>query len=126
MLPPRSIFVALALLFCGPFAFAQTVINSTFVGKAPAPNFDHYSNASSWSPAEVPNNTQAKQFNVNTGDYPLPIVVDVDATISNLTLPSPSGSVLIAGKTYVHGHGNDVAWRRLHRNSARWRHDWKV
>lgn len=40
-------------------AAAQTVVNSTFLGG------DHlYSNPANWSPAEVPNNTATKEYNV--------------------------------------------------------------
>ena len=101
MFPPRFIFLAFCLLLCSRFASGETVINSTFVGKAPAPNFNHYSNASSWSPAEVPNNTQTKQFNVNTGNPFLQVVVDIDATISTLTVAGPDGSISVLGKTFT-------------------------
>jgi hypothetical protein len=101
MVPPRSIFLALGLLLCQRFVHGQTVVNSTFVGKAPAPNFEHYSNPTSWSPAEVPNNTAAKRFNVTTGDTTFQVLVDIDATISNLTITPPYGSISVSGKTFT-------------------------
>jgi hypothetical protein len=79
----------------------QTVVNSTFVGRNPAANFEHYGNPSSWSPAEVPNNTVAKRFNVTTGDTTFQVLVDIDATISNLTITPPYGSILVSGKTFT-------------------------
>lgn len=85
MLPPRFVTVTLVvgLLSLAKFAAAQTVVNSTFLDHYPASN---YNDPNNWTPAEVPNNSAAKQFNVNIA---VPNFVDVDidgVTISNLTL----------------------------------------
>lgn len=91
MVPPRFLCPALVLL-CGHLATAQTVVNSIYVGPADGT----YSPAKNWAPAEVPNNTDAKVYNVTIPPTSFVLSVDVDATISNLTL----GSFLyIYGKT---------------------------
>src|SRR6266404_5537470 len=96
MFPPRSFipsFVVLVTLVCGQFAAAQTVVNSTYVG----PTYGSYGAAKNWTPAEVPNNTGAKNYNV-TIPPTISVTVDVDASVSNLTL----GSFLnIFGKTFA-------------------------
>jgi hypothetical protein len=80
MRPSLSLAVVLgALLLLHP-ATAQTVVNSTFVGQF----FDPYSDPNNWAPAEVPNNTGTRSYNV-TVPGPQGPVVDIDATISNLT-----------------------------------------
>src|SRR3978361_1895307 len=70
-------------------AQAQAVVESTFVGGY----FEPYSEATNWSPSEVPNNTPERQYDVflapGTG-----VTVDIDATISNLTC---AGGDLTAG-----------------------------
>jgi hypothetical protein len=79
----RNLAPLFTLLVLGEFAAAQTVVNSTFLDHYPIGN---YSDPNNWTPAEVPNNTAAKQFNVTIA---VPFFVDVDidgATISNLTL----------------------------------------
>lgn len=74
-------------------ASAQTIVNSTFTGAGG--NLD-YSNPSNWAPAEVPNNSAAKNYNV-TAQYH--VSLDIDATVSNLTA---LGSFLSEyGKTYI-------------------------
>ncbi|MFN2623068.1 MAG: hypothetical protein ABR611_09500 [Chthoniobacterales bacterium] len=66
----------------------------------PQTNYDRYSNPDNWMPAEVPNNTAQKQFNVTIGDLFLSgVEVDVDATISNLTLASQHNEFSIWGTT---------------------------
>jgi hypothetical protein len=70
------------LLFLRPAA-AQTVVNSTYIGRA----YGSYGAANNWAPAEVPNNTGAKNYNVTIPPTSA-VAVDVDATISNLTLGS--------------------------------------
>jgi hypothetical protein len=95
---------------CGQLARAQTVINSTFVDRYPDANYDRYSNPNNWTPAEVPNNTPAKQFNVTIGDlFFSGISFDVDATISNLTLASQRAeyfsiegkTITVTGRTFI-------------------------
>ncbi|MEN3368929.1 MAG: trimeric autotransporter adhesin [Verrucomicrobiota bacterium] len=79
MFPPRSLLLALGCLFCCRSAFTQTV-NSTWAPPSSQPN---YSDPNNWSPAVVPNNTAATHYNVTAGRL---ILVDIDATISNLSL----------------------------------------
>ena len=101
--PPRSTLLALAALMGGQLAHAQTVINSTFLDRYPDANYDRYSNPNNWMPAEVPNNTAAKQFNVTIGDlFFSGVTFDVDATISNLALASQRPEYFsILGKTFT-------------------------
>src|SRR5438270_11796815 len=92
MFPPRSFilsFVALGALVCGQFARAQAVVNSTFVNTYPASGYWTYEDPSHWNPAEVPNNTATKQFNVNIATF-YEVEVATDLTISNLTLGGTS------------------------------------
>ncbi|MEY2561424.1 MAG: hypothetical protein QOG51_1839, partial [Verrucomicrobiota bacterium] len=91
MRPPfgRAAFLAMVVFLQN--AAAQTVVNSTYVGSS----FGNYGAANNWAPAEVPNNTAAKLYNV-TIPPTISVAVDVDATISNLTM----GNFLnIFGKT---------------------------
>jgi hypothetical protein len=76
----RNLAPLFTLLVLGEFAAAQTVVQSTFLNRFPAANYDDPSN---WSPGEVPNNTALKNYNVliNVG---YAIEVNIDATISNL------------------------------------------
>lgn len=62
-----------------------TVVNSTFLGG----DFAHqYSNAANWSPAEVPNNSSSKIYDVTVpSSY---VNVDIDATVESLTLTGQS------------------------------------
>jgi len=78
----RSTAAAVAFLFLQQFAAAQTVVNSTFLNRYPE---NSYSDPNNWSPAEVPNNTAAKEYNVDISPW-FVVEVDNDATISNLTL----------------------------------------
>ena len=66
---------------CFRLASAQVVIESQQLPSVSA--FPSYSDPANWSPAEVPNNTPTRHYNVtiNSG-----VNVDVDATISNLDL----------------------------------------
>jgi hypothetical protein len=104
MLPPRSFLLAcltLGSLVCGPFASAQTVVNSTFLDtRSTSQYYWFYNDASHWNPAEVPSNTAARQYNVN---IPVPFAVDiaVDATISNLTLSGSASGLTVQGKTFT-------------------------
>lgn len=79
MRPSFSLALLLGALFLQP-ATAQTVVNSTFVGQFSSP----YSDPNNWAPAEVPNNTEARSYNVTVPGLNGPIV-NIDATISNLT-----------------------------------------
>ncbi|MBA2272106.1 MAG: hypothetical protein H0W20_16160 [Chthoniobacterales bacterium] len=75
---PRPLLSRLVLLFAMPAALgAQTVIESRFL-----PSYGAYSDPANWSPAEVPNNTADRHYNV-TANF---LRVDMDATISNLSL----------------------------------------
>lgn len=81
MILSRYLFLTFALV-CGHFAGAQTVVNSTYVDQ---PGPCQYSDPNCWSPAEVPNNTPSRLFNVSVPgrDY---FYVDMSATVSNLDL----------------------------------------
>lgn len=92
MLPVRNLSLIFGLLVLARFATAQTVVNSLYVG----PTNGTYSPAKNWSPAEVPNNTEARSYNVTIPPTTFVLSVDVDATISNLTL---GGLLRIYGKT---------------------------
>jgi len=83
MFPLRYLLLPLVLVW-GQFASAQTVVNSTYVGQCSGA----YSDASCWSPAQVPNNTASTTYKVSVGGG---VSVDIDATISNLTLARSSG-----------------------------------
>lgn len=80
-------------------ASAQTVVNSTFLGGL------SYSDPAAWSPADVPNNSGAKQFNVtidaSVNDTVEEVVVDIDATISNLTLGGLWTGLSVVDRTFV-------------------------
>lgn len=93
MRPPFCPAALLATVLFLQAAGAQTVVNSTYIG----PSYGSYGAAKNWAPAEVPNNTDAKNYNV-TIPPTIAVGVDVDATISNLAL----GSFLnIFGKTFA-------------------------
>jgi hypothetical protein len=72
---------------------AQTVVNSTFQPTT-GPEYNNYGFANNWSPAEVPNNSPEKIYNVTIRDT---VTLNVDATVSNLTLTG-------AGFIYNRGH----------------------
>lgn len=72
--------VVLALLLSADLAGAQTVVNSTFVGGEGS-----YGEPTAWDPPVIPNNTATTHYNVTMGEGFL-VAVEVDATISNLTL----------------------------------------
>lgn len=97
---PRRVLFLVGLLLCGRFAVAQTVVNSTFVSRFPVSGYDKYSNPNNWSPAEVPNNTGAKTYNVNISQN-FSIDVDTNATIADLSLsfPQSGGGLRITDKT---------------------------
>ena len=88
------------VLFFGwvQFAGAQTVVNSTFVN--PAFGYGNYNEPNNWNPAEVPNNTATKVFNVNIATF-FEVQVTIDATISNLHLGSATGLAVKLGKTFT-------------------------
>jgi hypothetical protein len=75
-------------------AAAQTVVNSIFQPHGS----DSYGSANNWSPAEVPNNSPERIYNITIRDT---VHLDVDATVSNLTL---TGTGLI----YNRGHSLGV------------------
>jgi hypothetical protein len=80
-------------------ASAQSTVQSRFVGQ------DYpfaYSSADNWSPAEVPNNSAARHYDVTIdqlGKYYIDVQVDIDATVSNLTIAGSNASLRIDGKT---------------------------
>jgi len=89
----------LALLFV-KIAAAQTVVNSTFQPHS-GPEYSNYGFANNWSPAEVPNNSPERIYNVTIRDT---VTLNVDATVSNLTL---TGTGLITNRGHslaVTGH----------------------
>jgi hypothetical protein len=89
--------VALWLIAGQPFLSAQTVVNSTWLGG----DFK-YSNPANWSPAEVPNNSATKIYNVTA---PLHLSADIDATVANLTLAAGiylERSYTVTGTTTLH------------------------
>jgi hypothetical protein len=78
----HKLFALTAALYGTAFgASGQTVVNSTFLG-----GDHHYNNPANWSPAEVPNNTADKSYNVAA---PSSINLDTDATVTNLTISGP-------------------------------------
>jgi hypothetical protein len=97
MFPSRYLCLALVLL-CGHVVTAQTVVNSTFVN--PVFGYDNYDDPNNWNPAEVPNNTATKLFNVNIATF-FEVEVAIDATISNLHLGSSTGLAVKLGKTFT-------------------------
>ena len=94
MFPPRLIFLASGLLFFSRFALGQaTVINSQFISRFPQAYYFIYQDSGHWSPAEVPNNTASKLYNVNIDAFyqvevgnTVPFPGPDEITISNLTL----------------------------------------
>ncbi|HEV2805279.1 MAG TPA: hypothetical protein VGW57_10160 [Chthoniobacterales bacterium] len=116
MVPPRSIFLALGFLVCSRLVPGQTVINSTFVDRYPETGYNQYSDPNNWTPAEVPNNTPQKKFNVTIGvSFSLGVTFDVDAAVSNLTLSSPNGEYFdIRGKTFAVAGTTSIASPQTH------------
>src|SRR3954468_3676579 len=107
MFPPRLILLGCGLVLCVQSMFAQSVVNSAWVIRDPFVSTDWtlYSNPNNWSPAEVPNNTPAEEFNVNITDAG--VRVDIDATISNLTLAEKTDGYTVIGNTFIAtGPGN--------------------
>jgi hypothetical protein len=94
---PRYLAPLLALLLPGEFAAAQTVVNSMFLNRFPEAN---YGDPNNWTPAEVPNNTALRNYNaiISPG---FAVEVNVDATISNLSLYGPFTGLNIRGKTFA-------------------------
>jgi len=101
MFPLRYLVPILVALLFGEFAAAQTVVNSTFLDHSSSPNHNtNYSDPNNWSPAEVPNNTEAKQYNVNIA-IDSTVSVDIDAAISNLTFgPAESTGLGVFNRTF--------------------------
>jgi hypothetical protein len=100
MFPPRPIFLLIGLLLCGTVALAQSVIDSAWVIQYPSsPSYNLYSDPNHWTPAEVPNNTPAKEFNVNITDQV--VRVDLDATISKLTLAQKTVGFVVIGNSFI-------------------------
>ena len=88
-------FSLVFLLCTAESVFGATVVNSTFVGG----DFAHqYSNAANWSPAEVPNNSSSKIYDVTVpSSY---VNVDIDATVENLTMTGGYFNV-VGGHSYT-------------------------
>lgn len=100
MFPPRLISLLIGLLLWGRVAFAQSVVDSAWVIQYPSSlSYNFYSDPNHWTPAEVPNNTPAKQFNVNITDQV--VRVDMDATISKLTLAQKTVGFVVIGNSFI-------------------------
>jgi hypothetical protein len=89
------------LFFCAAavarIALAETVVNSTFVGGGDSIN--KYSNPANWSPAEVPNNSSSKIYDITVAlKY---VNLDMDATVENLTLIGQTASFYVNGFSYT-------------------------
>lgn len=99
MVPSRYLCLAL-VLFCGHAATAQTIIQSIFLNRFPDANAANYDDPSNWLPAEVPNNSALKNYNVliNVG---FPVEANADATISNLVVSGSFAGLNVRGKTLV-------------------------
>ena len=100
MFPPHSCLLALAILLSCRFAFAQTVVNSTFVDTYPGSSYWAYEDPSHWNPGEVPNNTPTKQFNVTIATF-YEVEAASDVTISNLTLAGTASGFGVFNKTFT-------------------------
>ena len=84
----------LALTVCASFssaASAQTVVDSIFTGQVSR----SYSDPNNWSPPDVPNNSNARYYNVTVSAR---VDVDMHARISNLTA---NGIVISNGASLV-------------------------
>jgi hypothetical protein len=93
MLTSRTALAGLITALCTAQALpAATVVNSTWLGG----DYDLYSDATYWSPPEVPNNSAEKTYNVTV---PLDLGVHINATVSNLTI----------GATFGVGLGSDYS-----------------
>jgi hypothetical protein len=98
-----SLRLSLALCALAPPADAQAVVNSVFTADGFSKS---YGDANNWSPPEVPNNSATRTYNVTIPDvttpfyYPSGVHLDVDATISNLSL---------SGQLYLQNHSLTVA-----------------
>ena len=78
--PIAAVLCVVTGLLLLPSATGQTVIESRFL-----PLNGTYSDPANWSPAEVPNNTGERVYNIEVGPERR-VEVDVDATVANLTL----------------------------------------
>jgi hypothetical protein len=109
MVPSRYLCLALFLL-CGHLASAQTVVNSTFIDALTGTYA--YGNPNNWSPAEVPNNTATRQYNVTIPQI-FYVIGDTDATVSNLTLAGffdlYNKNFVVTGATAMEGDPGSAA-----------------
>jgi hypothetical protein len=85
------------MLWCAQATLAATVVNSSWrYGDT------RYSNPANWSPAEVPNNSAQKSYNVTA---PVFLPLDMSATVSNLNLnaglQSSGYSFYVTGTTTI-------------------------
>lgn len=78
----RALFVVVAASALSRVGFAQVTVESKFLPADYA--YGRYGDASNWSPAEVPNNTPTRFYNVTLGQRQF-VTVDIDPTIHNLT-----------------------------------------
>lgn len=85
--------IALVVVFALPNGTAAEVVDSTFI------NYGSWSTAANWDPAEVPNNTGSKSFNV-TIPYNY-VALTGAATISNLTVAGDYTALTIEGALTV-------------------------
>ena len=81
--PPVGLGVFLTFL-AGQLAVGQTVVNSTFTPHG----VGYYGDPNNWSPPEVPNNTAEKSYNITIPQSGFQLRLNVDATVSNVTLDS--------------------------------------
>src|SRR3954467_6576670 len=84
--PPLGLVVSLTFL-AGHLVVGQTVVNSTFTPHG-YDGYGYYGDAANWSPPEVPNNSPEKTYNITIPQSGFQIRINIDATVSNLTLDS--------------------------------------
>jgi hypothetical protein len=91
-------FITCLILVSSVWAPAQIVVDSTYVGSY----FEPYSEATNWSPSEVPNNTPERHYDVFLGPG-TGVTVDIEATISNLTCAGgdPTAGLQLFGRTFT-------------------------
>lgn len=97
----RSFCVVTLSLGLPCFGFGQTVVESAFLPPQSA-GYTRWSTTSNWSPAEVPNNTPTRLFNVTLSDGQNAII-DIDPTVQNLNASGRSGLSLSGHNLTVTG-----------------------
>lgn len=101
--PALFLFLTLA---AGQLASAQMIVNSVFTPNHPG----YYGDVNNWSPPEVPNNSPEKIYNVTIPGF---VRMNVDATISNLTLTgsylAEDHSLTVVGSTTLNDFRISIA-----------------